>query len=147
MSDQYYLPLDEDLKTYQDLECAEVRQMLKKYGFPHRSTPKAPEDHHEMVDRAKLMQEDLDEFAMGAVDGDVVRMADALVDIVYAAKATAVMLGLPWGALWNDVHLSNLKKVRGTNKKRDQMKYDLVKPPGWVQPRTKQILIDQGLEV
>lgn len=146
MCNRYELPLDEHLRVYQDLECAEVRSMHDKFNFDRRETPKAPDNHHDMTDRAKMMQEEVDEFCMAAIYGDVIEMADALIDLVYFAKGTAVILGIPWGALWNDVHQCNMRKIPGEKEGREGVKQDLIKPPGWTPPRTRQILLDHGFK-
>src|SRR3546814_5926129 len=102
------------------------------------------------------MQEELDEFieaagfnptydASGGRDGlnnhgvqNLAQQADALVDLVYVALGTAVMLGLPWDWLWNDVQRANMAKVRGMTKRGHAV--DVTKPPGWQGPQNQRIL-------
>lgn len=69
---------------------------------------------------------------------DIAEQADALVDLVYVALGTAVMMGLPWEQLWNDVHRANMSKERGISHRGHLV--DCVKPPGWVGPKTMEIL-------
>lgn len=64
--------------------------------------------------------------------------ADALVDLVYVTMGTAVMLGLPWDWLWDDVQRANMEKVRGMTKRGHAV--DVTKPPGWKGPQTRRIL-------
>lgn len=73
---------------------------------------------------------------------DLAEQADALVDIVYVALGTAVMMGLPWKQLWDDVHRANMAKVRGVGKRGHLV--DCIKPPGWVGPKTLDILENAG---
>lgn len=75
---------------------------------------------------------------------DILEQADALVDLVYVAMGTAVMLGLPWEALWADVHAANMRKERGISKRGH--KIDVIKPSGWVGPKTDEILYDHGYD-
>ena len=70
--------------------------------------------------------------------------ADALVDIVYVALGTAVMLGLPWQELWNDVQRANMSKVRGVTKRGHAV--DVTKPEGWIGPKGDVILRAHGYQ-
>lgn len=79
---------------------------------------------------------------VGGPGVDLAGQADALVDLVYVALGTAVMMGLPWQELWSDVHAANLRKVRGRTKR--DMPLDLMKPEGWVGPQTASILGHHG---
>lgn len=78
----------------------------------------------------------------GGPGGNLANQADALVDLVYVALGTAVMMGLPWQELWSDVHAANLRKVRGRTKR--DMPLDLMKPEGWIGPQTASILGHHG---
>lgn len=71
-------------------------------------------------------------------DQDLSAQADALIDLVYFAKGTSVMLGLPWSELWDDVQRANMAKVRGVGKRGHAV--DCVKPEGWIGPQTGVIL-------
>lgn len=120
-----------------------------------------------VTERANFMLEELTEFVEGAglrfrtlipVNGednrceiyiaptgnqqDMAKMADALIDLVYVAMGTAVMMGLPWKDLWDDVHRANMAKVPGTTHRGN--KVDVMKPPGWVPPHTEEILATFG---
>lgn len=69
---------------------------------------------------------------------DIDEQADALIDLVYVAKGTAVMMGLPWDMLWDDVQRANMSKEAGVGKRGHLV--DCIKPPGWVPPQTHEIL-------
>lgn len=97
----------------------------------HLSTAKLRE-------RIDFMQEELDEFKEGADEQNLAKQADALIDLVYVACGTAVMLGLPWDWLWNDVQRANMAKVQGMTHRGTQK--DVCKPPGWQPPQTRRIL-------
>lgn len=118
-------------------EFADVFAFHEKFGqirhtVPgHLSTAKVNE-------RVAFMQEELDEFREGVAENDLAKQADALVDLVYVAMGTAVMLGLPWDWLWNDVQRANMAKVPGMTHRGTQM--DVTKPPGWQPPQTQRIL-------
>lgn len=82
-------------------------------------------------------------------DQDLAGQADALIDLVYVAKGTAVMKGLPWKRLWNDVHAANMRKELRPTPHRAAFQAPAAmigKPEGWVGPETLAILEDVGYE-
>jgi len=95
-----------------------------------------------MRERVSFMQEELDELRRAALNNDLPEQADALVDIVYVALGTVIMLGLPWLDLWDEVQRANMTKVRGTTKRGN--KVDVTKPEGWRAPEHAAILDEHG---
>lgn len=93
-------------------------------------------------ERHNFMAEELNEFRDAALVQDLEGLADALVDLVYVAKGTANLMGLPWEELWADVHRANMEKVRGIGSRGNLV--DCIKPPGWNPPNTKAILEAAG---
>lgn len=91
-----------------------------------------------LKERIDFMQEELDEFKVAAKSQDLAEQADALVDLVYVAMGTAVMLGLPWDELWAEVQRANMDKVRGMTKRGHAV--DVTKLPGWIPPQINDIL-------
>lgn len=69
--------------------------------------------------------------------------AEALIDIVYIAMGTAVMMGLPWQELWDDVHKRNMAKVKAEN---PTDHHNVIKPDGWSPPITGEILLKAGYD-
>lgn len=124
--------------NYQD-----VRDFHQKFDLPLRIAP-APLDTQTLQDRILCLQEELGELTVAATQRDFAGQADALVDLVYFALGTAAMMGLPWEALWDDVHRANLAKERGPTHR--GMAHDVRKPAGWVGPQTATILLDFGWE-
>lgn len=100
--------------------------------------------------RARFLQEELDEFNEGVEEHDHAKMADALIDLVYVALGTALVLGYPWQALWDDVQRANMSKERaardGSNSARGSA-WDVVKPEGWRPPETEVELSRHGFEM
>lgn len=74
----------------------------------------------------------------------IAEQADALIDLVYVSMGTAVMMGLPWQDLWDDVHGANMRKVRGTTKRGHAV--DVTKPEGWEGPDAYVILHIHGFD-
>ena len=83
---------------------------------------------HERID---FMKEELREFETAAEIQDMPGMADALVDLIYVAKGTAAMMGLPWDSLWREVQRANMSKALGDE---NNYKSGIIKPPGWTAP-------------
>jgi hypothetical protein len=126
-----------------DPEYHAVKSFMLKFGILTCDGPMHLKTSM-LDDRIVLMREELEEFIEGALEQDMAKMADALVDLVYVAKGTAVQLGLPWCELMNDVHDANMRKQRGQTKR--AQKVDVCKPAGWIGPRTMELLVDAGYD-
>lgn len=89
--------------------------------------------------RKKFMVEELTEFLQSHYRGDVEGCADALIDLVYVAMGTAVMMGLDWQPMWDEVQRANMSKVRATSASQSKRgtALDVVKPEGWRGPDHK----------
>lgn len=131
-------------KLFGDKEFNDVASCHKKFGITVSTRPPALKKSLDfsLSERAAFIQEELNELSQGISEKNMAEIADALVDIVYVAKGTAVMLGLPWEKLWDDVQRANMAKVAGRGKRGHSI--DLIKPPFWVPPRTEEILKDGG---
>jgi predicted HAD superfamily Cof-like phosphohydrolase len=125
--------------TAPDAESEAIRRFMIKFDIMTNDTPTHLTSKM-IIDRLELMREELQEFAEAVEIHDMAKMADALIDLVYFAKGTAVQLGLPWAPLFADVHLANMRKVPGTKETRPGQARDVIKPPGWVGPCTEVIL-------
>ena len=92
--------------------------------------------------RMKFMSEELLEFAVAQGRYDLPAAADALIDLVYVAMGTAIMMGLPWDHIWDAVHDANMRKLRtespGASKRGSR--YDVIKPAGWTPPNVAKII-------
>ena len=114
----------------------DVRKFQEK--FTPSALPTVPTYIDNMEDRINHLQEELDELFDALT---IEEMADALIDIVYIALGTALQMGLPWNKLWDDVQRANMSKVHGNSLRH---MHDALKPPGWVGPKTLQILHAAG---
>jgi len=123
-------------------EFEDVKAFYEKFGQPTREGPGIM-TRSRTAERINFMQEELNEFKVGAMKQDVPEMADALIDLVYVAKGTAIEMGLPWEALWQDVQRANMAKVPGMTSR--GIVYDVKKPDGWEPPMTEEILKEYGL--
>jgi predicted HAD superfamily Cof-like phosphohydrolase len=120
-------------------EMEDVRAFYEKFKQPISNHPTQRLVTSQRVhERIRFMQEELDEFKEAQGNNNLALMADALIDLVYVAKGTAIEMGLPWEDLWQDVQRANMAKVIGKTAR--GIDIDVCKPPGWVPPQTEAIL-------
>lgn len=84
--------------------------------------------------RLALLNEEVQELREVIEAGDIVKIADALADIEYVVRGTAVVYGIPSDAVFAEVHRSNMTKVN----RADQAK--LIKGREYEPPRIAEIL-------
>lgn len=130
-----------------ELLYEDVLAFHRKFDLP---TPETPQllDSRTFAYRADFLIEEVAEFAAAHNAGDLSGAADALVDIAYVALGTAIMMGLPWRDLWNEVQRANMLKVRGKSDGSDSKRgspLDVVKPPGWTPPDISAVLRKHGV--
>ena len=77
--------------------------------MPEAPTTDIPEWVRDL--RAKLLIEEVRELYDAAMAGDIVGIADGVADVVYVAVGTAVTYGIPFDAVFAEVHRSNMTKV------------------------------------
>lgn len=126
-----------------------LREFHAKFELkPEKEVPHLPTDPSLLLFRLGFQVEELRELTQAIYDRDLVQIADALVDIVYVAIGTAYWLGLPWDALFAEVHRANLAKTRVSRPGADPTArggvYDVIKPAGWEPPNLVRILHDAG---
>jgi predicted HAD superfamily Cof-like phosphohydrolase len=132
-----------DATQAEDREFLMVRTLYRRFGFIESAAP-THLTKRKLKERIVMMREEVNEFVDAVERQDLAGMADALVDLVVFAKGTASMMGLPWRALFDDVDRANSTKVRGPTKR--GFRDDITKPPGWVGPRTDNILAAAGYD-
>lgn len=114
----------------------DVLDFHNKFQVPMATVPSFLDPRaHEF--RVNFLHEELKEFEDSYNENDLAGCADALVDLVYIALGTALLMGIPWQQVWDRVQLANmtkrLAKPDGSDSKRGNP-LDVVKPPGWVGP-------------
>lgn len=116
-------------------ERDDVLTFQRKLNIPMAMQPSfLDENAHDF--RAKFMLEELVEFADAYKIQDLQKAADALVDLAYVLHGTALMMGLPWGPIWEAVHTANMQKTRARTSFESLRgsTLDAVKPEGWEAP-------------
>lgn len=127
--------MDQANKPRSYSERTDVLAFQQKFQVPMASAP-AFLDPQAFEFRLKFLQEELDEFKDSHEAGDMHGAADALVDLAYVLHGTALMMGLPWPRLWEEVQRANMAKERATHAGQSKRgsALDVIKPPGWKDP-------------
>jgi predicted HAD superfamily Cof-like phosphohydrolase len=115
-----------------------VREFHQRFLGDARATPGLVEDR-KLLMRSRLIVEEAGEFVAAAAARDLVGMADALVDLLYVAYGTAVVLGLDLEPLFAEVHRSNM-----TKRPAEECGGKVVKGPAFSAPRLRGLLEQQG---
>jgi predicted HAD superfamily Cof-like phosphohydrolase len=89
--------------------------------------------------RLNFMQEELREFVDGHYDKNLTKAFDSLIDLVYVAHGTALMMGCTpemWQEMWSAVQSANMTKVRAVSSDEStrSTSLDVVKPANFVPP-------------
>lgn len=133
-----------------------VKAFHKKFNVPtdEGSAGPALPGSDVLAYRADFLQEELDEFVDSYLDQDLEGATDALLDLVYVAYGTALLMGispLAWQELFDDVQRANMAKERATSaddpRSKRKHSLDVVKPEGWVGPRGADILRKHGAKI
>jgi len=91
------------------VEQEKVEAFHVKYG---QVTPETPElgDPAEGERRFSIMDEELKEYMDAICAGDLVKVADAIADLLYTVLGTAVHHGIDIQPIFEEVHRSNMTK-------------------------------------
>jgi predicted HAD superfamily Cof-like phosphohydrolase len=100
--------------------------------MPRHPTTDIPPHLHEL--RQRLFDEEAGELAEAVCGRDIVKIADALGDIVFVAVGTAVTYGIPFDAVLAEVFRSNMTKTNTPAEAK------LVKGPDYEPPRIAELL-------
>ncbi len=89
--------------------------------------------------RLSLIDEESDELNNALFNHDLIAVLDAICDLLYVTYQTAYVIGVDIEPFFDEVHRSNMDKIRdGVVKRRPDGK--ILKPDGWEPPRLEQIL-------
>ena len=86
--------------------------------------------------RMDLLDEEVGELHEAVEKGDIVKIADAIADLTYVAVGTAVAYGIPFDAVFAEVHRSNMTKL-GKDGKPVYREDGKVITPGWIFQRKR----------
>jgi len=113
-----------------------VEQFHEKYGFAVAEKPQVIDRKAARV-RYDLMAEELNEYLSSAIDGDLVKIADGIGDLLYTVLGTAVVHGIDLQPVFDEIHRSNMTKTPGGLKP--------AKGPEFEQPRLAEVLLVQTI--
>lgn len=109
---------------------ADVYALQAKFGFNQ-----SPLDIDKLHLRGAMMQEELDEYYAALTQGSSMEVVDSLIDLTVFALGTLAIAGVDIQEAWDEVHLANMAKERGTKSTRpDSEGWDLIKPDDWKEP-------------
>ncbi len=96
----------------------------------------------EMKVKIGHLYEELAEIDKAHKEGNIYEISDGLIDLIYVASGLLNLMNIPAQALWNDVQARNMQKIRATkdNVGKRGSTFDVIKPEGWLPPRTKDIV-------
>jgi len=92
--------------------------------------------------RYHLILEELGEYAEAAEARDIVKIADAIADMLYVVLGTAVVHGIDVQPIFDEVHRSNMTKDQ-----LDPVTKKGGKGPGYEPPRIAELLLIQSTGV
>jgi predicted HAD superfamily Cof-like phosphohydrolase len=110
-----------------------VKKFHKKFKVPVLKKPSLiPKDRFNL--RYALMKEEVEEYVLGAKNGDLENIAKELVDILYGVYGTILEHGLQdkIDDVFKEVHLSHMSK--------DYSEYKMIKGKNYFKPNIKKIL-------
>lgn len=113
----------------------DVLEFHKKFEIPVEKYPAFPTK--ELLEfRMKFMKEEVQEFEDAVNANDLVKAFDAIIDMVYVALGTAVIMNVPFSKGWDIVHSANMTKMRArhSGESKRGSKFDVIKPPNWIPP-------------
>ena len=121
----------------------QVREFARAYRLPSRDTPvdapsAAGADQLEL--RRRLLAEEVGELADAEAADDTAGVADALADIVYIALGTADLLGIPFDAVFDEVHRANMSKLGADGRPVLRADGKVLKGPGYTPPDVAGVL-------
>ena len=110
-----------------------VKEFHKKFKVPVLKKPALIQQDRSKF-RYDLMKEEVEEYILGAKNGDLENIAKELVDILYAVYGTVLEHGLQdkIDKIFKQVHLSHMSK--------DYSKYKMIKGKKYFKPNIKKIL-------
>jgi predicted HAD superfamily Cof-like phosphohydrolase len=122
----------------------DIEEFHKKFAQAYNGPPRTlPADLFSFRD--KFLGEEHEEYGEGHREGDKAKQLDALVDLVYVALGTSYLHGFDFREAWRRVHRANMSKVlanpEGDTRSHRDVKFDIVKPEGWLPPNHDDLVV------
>lgn len=122
------IPDEKTIELRKSLCCEEFHEMMEGMGVIF-----SPDDNlSDLNDAFYFPREN---------NVDLVKLADGIADLIVVVLGTAHAFGIPIEKVWNEVHRTNMEKLKGPVREDGKR----LKPEGWQPPNIKQILLDHGM--
>ena len=123
-------------------QLEQVLEFHEKFSCHIEATPAGNLSKDVTDIRARLMQEELDEYKEAVAQGDMMGVADALSDLMYVVLGTYVSHGLHQHAedLFDEVHRSNMSKLDEEGRAIHRADGEVLKSDDWSPPDLESIL-------
>jgi phosphoribosyl-ATP pyrophosphohydrolase len=123
----------------------DVLDFQVKYKNYHQTKPSVPAEHVRKFRKDLIEEEVVKELIPAIETGNIEKVADGIADAIYVLYGTAIAFGIDMEPIWNEVHRSNMEKVRYDNSdEASNMIHKVVKPEGWKPPDIVRELHKQG---
>lgn len=120
------------------LEQAKVEYFHRTFGLTVGLAPQIPTDEDANL-RVSLIQEELNELKLAFKEKNLIKIADAIADLLYVVYGSAVTCGIDIEPVFDEIHSSNMSKHGGH--RRADGKW--IKPPTYRPPNIQPILDNQ----
>jgi predicted HAD superfamily Cof-like phosphohydrolase len=112
----------------------DVRDFHVACDIPISDKPQIPDAQRVQL-RLDLINEEGTELFEACARGDIVGIADGIIDLVYVTLGMALEFGIPFQQVWDEVQNSNMRKRDpATGKVRRREDGKILKPEGWTPP-------------
>jgi len=119
--------MEQSLAEMQDAALEDVIAFHAKFQQPVADFP-FPIEPEDADFRARLIAEEAGELVEALESGDMTKIAQESVDLIYVALGNLVVCGLRFGPLWTIIHEANMSKQWDSDGGKP------IKPPGWKPP-------------
>lgn len=116
-----------------------VDEFHRAFHVPTRSLPGLPGNDRRSL-RADLLKEEYCEYLYAEYTDNLLRIADALADMVVIICGTALEYGIPLDRVFEEVHRSNMSKLGADGKPVYREDGKVLKGPGYFRPNIMRAL-------
>jgi len=88
-----------------------VKRFHEKFGFTLHDEP-TPISEKQAEDRSKILEEEAEELRTALFSKDIIKIADAIGDVIYVAYGTGVACGIDMEPILPEIHRSNMTKEK-----------------------------------
>lgn len=120
------------LKMFED-----IKELTIAFEATYNVIPQVPNEETKRL-RHTLISEEVEETLKAIREDDLTEIADGIADSIVVLLGTAVAYGIDMEPVWNEVHRSNMAKVKDGLIRRADGK--ILKPEGWTPPDIEGVL-------